>query len=55
MPLGSPANRRGGKDHGEAPFPVVLALGSTALATLAFFFFNQPVLDLESQLVENLP
>ena len=44
----------GGKDHGEAPLPVVLALATTALATLAFFFFNQPVLDLESQLVETL-
>ncbi len=45
----------GGKAHGEAPFPAVLALSLTALATLAFFFFNQPVLDLESQLVEQLP
>ncbi|MGE0624088.1 MAG: monovalent cation/H+ antiporter subunit D family protein [Pseudomonadales bacterium] len=45
----------GGKDHGEAPLPVVLALTVTALATLGFFFFNQGVLDLESQLVEQLP
>ncbi len=45
----------GGKAHGEAPFPVVLALSLTAFATLAFFFFNQPVLDLESQLVQQLP
>ncbi len=43
------------KPHGEAPFPVVLALSLTALATLGFFFFNQPVLDLERQLVEPLP
>ena len=43
------------KPHGEAPFPVVLALSLTALATLGFFFFNQPVLDLERQLVESLP
>ncbi len=45
----------GAKAHGEAPLPVVLALCTTALATLGFFFFNQPVLDLESQLVEQLP
>ena len=45
----------GQKPHGEAPFPVVLALSLTALATLGFFFFNQPVLDLERQLVESLP
>jgi multicomponent Na+:H+ antiporter subunit D len=41
----------GGKDHGEAPWPAVLALCVTAALTLAFFFFNQPVLDLEAQLV----
>jgi multicomponent Na+:H+ antiporter subunit D len=41
----------GGKDHGEAPWPAVLALSITAALTLAFFFFNQPVLDLEAQLV----
>ena len=41
----------GGKDHGEAPWPAVLALSVTAALTLAFFFFNQPVLDLESQVV----
>jgi len=41
----------GGKAHGEAPWPAVLALSITAALTLAFFFFNQPVLDLESQLV----
>ncbi len=39
------------RDHGEAPWPMVLALTITALLTLAFFLFNQPVLDLESQLV----
>jgi len=41
----------GGKDHGEAPWPAVLALSVTAALTLAFFFFNQPVLDLEAQVV----
>ncbi len=39
------------KDHGEAPWPMVLALTITATLTIAFFLFNQPVLDLESQLV----
>lgn len=41
----------GAKVHGEAPWPAVLALSLTALATILFFFFNQGVLDLESQLV----
>jgi multicomponent Na+:H+ antiporter subunit D len=45
----------GGKVHGEAPLPVVLALSVTALATLGFFFFNQGVLDLEGQLVGQVP
>lgn len=39
------------RDHGEAPWPMVLALTVTALLTLAFFLYNQPVIDLESQLV----
>jgi len=43
------------KPHGEAPLPAVMALTVTALATLGFFFFNEPVLDLERQLVEALP
>ena len=42
------------KAHGEAPWPAVLALCVTAFLTLAFFFFNQPVLDLESQLVGSI-
>jgi len=41
-------------DHGEAPFAAVLALTITALLTLAFFFFNGPVLALEGQLVQGL-
>jgi len=40
------------RDHGEAPWPMVLALSTTALLTLVFFVYNQPVIDLESQLVE---
>jgi multicomponent Na+:H+ antiporter subunit D len=39
------------KDHGEAPLPMVIALGITAALTLGLFFFNQPVIDLESQVV----
>ncbi len=42
----------GAKDHGEAPFPVVLALTITAGLTLLFFFFNGPVITLERQLIE---
>jgi len=38
------------KEHGEAPFPMVLALTITAALTLLFFFFNAPALDLERQL-----
>ena len=43
------------KDHGEAPWPAVLALTVTAFLTLAFFVGNQPVLDLELQLVKGSP
>ncbi len=42
------------RDHGEAPWPMVLALTTTALLTLVFFVYNQPVIDLESQLVGRL-
>ncbi|MEQ9396589.1 proton-conducting transporter transmembrane domain-containing protein [Haliea sp.] len=42
-------------NHGEAPPAMLLALGVTAALTIGFFFFNQPLLDLESQLVESLP
>lgn len=44
----------GGAEHGEAPFAAVLALVVTALLTLAFFFFNGPVIALESQVVRGL-
>jgi multicomponent Na+:H+ antiporter subunit D len=39
------------RDHGEAPLPMVLALMTTALLTLAFFFFNGPALQLEAQML----
>jgi multicomponent Na+:H+ antiporter subunit D len=44
----------GGKEHGEAPLAAVLALIITALLTLAFFLFNGPVIELESQVVRGL-
>lgn len=43
----------GGKAHGEAPWPAVLALSLTALLTIAFFFFNGAPLELGRQVVEN--
>ena len=43
------------KPHGEAPWPMVLALCFTAGLTLAFFFFNGPVLDFEYGLVGGKP
>ena len=42
-------------DHREAPWPMVVALTATAALTLIFFLYNQPVLDLESQLVGRGP
>lgn len=44
----------GGKEHGEAPLLAVFALCVTALLTLAFFLFNGPVIELESQVVKGL-
>lgn len=41
----APAN-----DHGEAPLAIVIALTATAALTVLLFLFNQPVLDLASQL-----
>ena len=41
----------GAPEHGEAPLAAVLALCVTALLTLAFFLFNGPVIELESQVV----
>ena len=42
------------EQHGEAPWPAVMALAITALLTLAFFFFHGATLELERQVVENL-
>ncbi len=41
----------GGKEHGEAPWPAVLALTFTAALTILFFLFNGPVIELERQLM----
>ena len=43
-----------GPDHGEAPWPMVLALTVTALLTILFFLFNGPAITLEYQVVEAL-
>lgn len=32
--------------HGEAPWPIVAALGATAIGTVVFFFYPGPILDL---------
>ena len=44
----------GAPEHGEAPLAAVLALCVTALLTLAFFLFNGPVIELESQVVRGI-
>jgi multicomponent Na+:H+ antiporter subunit D len=41
-------------DHGEAPWPAVLALSCTALATVAFFFYSDLAIDLAAQLQKGL-
>jgi multicomponent Na+:H+ antiporter subunit D len=46
---------RPAKSHAEAPASMVIALSFTALLTLLFFFFNAPVLDLDSQIVGAKP
>ncbi len=38
-------------EHGEAPLAVVIATTATAALAIVFFFFNEPVLQLEEQLV----
>jgi len=43
------------KDHGEAPFPAVLALTITAGLTIAFFLFHQPALRLASEIPMGMP
>ncbi len=38
-------------DHGEAPFPIVLALSITAAMTLALFFYPEVVLNLANAMI----
>lgn len=40
--------------HGEAPWPIVVALSGTALATLAFFFYSDWAAALAQQIQEGL-
>ncbi|PKL96329.1 MAG: cation:proton antiporter [Gammaproteobacteria bacterium HGW-Gammaproteobacteria-8] len=40
------------KPHGEAPWPMVAALSFTAAATILFFIFNGPVVDIEARMLE---
>ena len=42
------------KPHGEAPWPMAVAIAITTLLTLGFFFLNGPVIELERQLVGGL-
>jgi len=42
------------KNHGEAPWPMVLALSITAALTILFFFFNGPVVDFERGILEGV-
>ncbi len=44
----------GAPEHGEAPTAAVLALTMTAILTLAFFLFNGPVIELETQVVRGV-
>jgi multicomponent Na+:H+ antiporter subunit D len=41
-------------NHGEAPWPAVLALSCTALATVVFFFYSDLAIDLAHQLQKGL-
>lgn len=42
-------------DHGEAPWPIVVALACTATATIAFFFYSDLAIGLAAQLRSGLP
>jgi len=39
-------------NHGEAPWPMVAALTTTAILVFAFFAFNGPLVDLETRILE---
>ncbi len=38
-------------DHKEAPWPMTVALGTTATLTILFFLFNAPAVELESRIL----
>ncbi len=42
-------------DHGEAPWPMVAALTTTALLVFAFFALNGPLVELETRILEVAP
>ena len=42
-----------GKKHGEAPWPIVVAISFTAIGCLALFFFPDILMDLGKQLLPN--
>lgn len=42
-------------EHGEAPWPIVVALCCTAAATIAFFFYSDLAIGLATQLRSGLP
>jgi multicomponent Na+:H+ antiporter subunit D len=41
------------REHGEAPWPMVAALTTTAALTILFFLFNGPVVELEQGIVQS--
>lgn len=43
------------REHGEAPWPMVVALSCTAAATVAFFFYSDLAIGLANQLRSGLP
>ncbi len=46
-----PEDLTSSRRHGEAPWPIVLALSVTAALTIGFFVFHAPALELSKQLV----
>jgi len=44
-----------GREHGEAPLPVLMALTVTAALTIVLFVYSAPVYELELQLVRGQP
>lgn len=49
------SSAHGHHDHGEAPWPIVIALGATAFLTIALFFAHGPLLALAQMLLEVHP